>query len=200
MIEGVFPIPVGRYNIERPFVDVELNAIDSQDKISNFGNSISSNKAVLDLPELKQLKELLETYLNDFFKSVHSPKNDIKIYITQSWLNWTIPGQFHHKHAHPNSFISGVLYIHAEKETDKIMFHKDAYQQFEIKANDHHILNSNSWWFPVGTGDLLLFSSSLIHSVPELNEKHVRVSLSFNTFIEGELGIIDGPTLLTLKK
>jgi hypothetical protein len=52
--------------------------------------------------------------------------------LTQSWLNYTKPGQFHHKHAHPNSFISGVLYMKAARQRDKIYFYKDGYKQISL--------------------------------------------------------------------
>jgi hypothetical protein len=39
---------------------------------------------------------------------------EIDPFVTQSWLNWTKPGQWHHKHSHPNSLYSGVLYLDVE--------------------------------------------------------------------------------------
>ena len=35
---------------------------------------------------------------------------------------------------------------------------------------------------------LVIFPSSLMHSVPPVKKDQVRVSLAFNTFIKGELG------------
>jgi uncharacterized protein (TIGR02466 family) len=200
MIECVFPTPVGRYVFERHFSHNELEVINSQEKKNNRGNFISVNKSILDLPELKVIKESLEKYLKDFLETVYSPKNETKIYITQSWINWTETGQFHHKHAHPNSFISGVLYIQADKSNDKIMFYRDEYRQLEIVPKEYHILNSDSWFFNVGTQDIILFPSGLTHSVQNTVSLDTRISLSFNTFLEGEIGNIEGPTLLTFKK
>jgi uncharacterized protein (TIGR02466 family) len=200
MIQGIFPIPVGRYSIERPISNDEIHAVNSQEKTTNFGNSISVNKAVLDIPELKEIKDTTEKYLTEYFNTVYSPENNIKIYITQSWLNWTDTGQYHHKHSHPNSFVSGVLYLQADKDIDKIMFYKDTYRQFEIPAVEQHIMNSDSWWFSVGAGDILFFPSSLVHAVLNVETPQTRISLSFNTFIEGELGFEQGPTTLILKK
>ena len=58
--------------------------------------------------KLASINKFIEKCLNNFYQSVFSPRDDVEIYITQSWLNYTEPGQFHHKHAHPNSFVSGV--------------------------------------------------------------------------------------------
>jgi hypothetical protein len=41
---------------------------------------------------------------------------------------------------------------------------------------------------PVGTGDLLLFPSSLMHMVDNTVSKDTRISLSFNTFPVGTIG------------
>ena len=199
MIERIFPISLGRYNIERPFTNAELNAINFQERKNNIGNSISINKSILDDPALHHIKSSLETILNNYFNEVYSPKDNVKLGITQSWLNWTNNNQYHHKHNHSNSFISGVLYIYAKKETDTLMFYKDGYTQFDIIATDYHILNSSSWWVTVGEGDIVLFPSSLVHSVPNFNGSYTRLSLSFNTFLEGEIGSVDGSTFLKFK-
>jgi len=200
MIDGIFPVPIGRYIFERHFYYDELNFINSLKKKDNFGNSISEDKSVLDLPEFKEIRNSLEGCLTDFFQTVYNPKNKTNIYITQSWINWSTKGQYHHQHAHPNSFVSGVLYIEANKDTDKIIFHKNNYRQLEIIPKDRHILNSDTWDYSVGSGDIMLFSSDLVHSVPEIDTDQTRISLAFNSFIEGELGVPEGPTKLILKK
>ena len=45
---------------------------------------------------------------------------------------------------------------------------------------------------PVKTGDIVLFPSNLMHSVPKTEHDHTRVSLAFNSFWEGELGFVKG--------
>jgi len=60
------------------------------------------------------------------------------------------------------------------------------------------LYNSESWWFEVGTGDLLLFPSSLTHMVETVQEDE-RISLSFNTFPVGYVGDESSLTALHLK-
>jgi hypothetical protein len=45
-----------------------------------------------------------------------------------------------------------------------------------------------AWWFEVGTGDLVLFPSSLTHMVETVKGDQTRISLSFNTFPVGNIG------------
>ena len=127
-----------------------------------------------------------------------SPQDNVKLEITQSWINYTKTGQYHHKHAHPNSVISGVFYIQASKEIDKLFFYNESYQQIKIVPKEFHVYNSESWWLPVETGQLLLFPSSLTHMVATTSGEDDRISMSFNTFYKGKLGDEVALTGLTL--
>lgn len=76
----------------------------------------------------------------------------------------------------------------AVKDLDKIYFYSDTYNQVSISTKDFNPYNSPSWWLPVQTGDLMLFPSSLTHSVEPVRGDHTRISLSFNTFPVGYVG------------
>ena len=109
-------------------------------------------------------------------------------FITQSWLNYTEPGQSHHKHAHPNSVISGVLYINADQNTDKIFFFRQIFEQIKPAIRETNVFNSESWNAPVKTGQVVLFPSHLLHMVETKEGDNTRVSLAFNTFLKGVIG------------
>jgi len=126
--------------------------------------------------------------LSDYLKEIYAPKNDVTLRFTQSWANYTEPGQYHHKHEHPNSFLSGVLYINADPTKDKIYFYKNGYQQIKLPTENFNLYNSDSWWFEVATCDLLLFPSSLTHMVETTKSDQTRISISFNTFPKGYVG------------
>jgi len=124
----------------------------------------------------------------DYFDKVVCTDNSIVPYITQSWLNYTKTDQFHHHHSHANSYVSGVFYVNADKEVDKIAFHKRSLPTIELHKTEYNIFNSNSWWYPVKTGDIILFPSFLIHGVDKKKGTNTRISLSFNVFIKGKIG------------
>ena len=145
---------------------------------------------------MANLKAFVEASVGEYLRSIYSPKNEVGLRITQSWLNYCKPGEWHHKHAHPNSFISGVFYIKAAREHDKIHFYKDGYQQITLSTENYNAYNSESWWFEVGTGDLMLFPSGLTHMVEAVQQE--RVSLSFNTFPIGYVGEEEKLTALSL--
>jgi hypothetical protein len=189
-LELLFPTPIMFGEMERDFTKSELNFVEdhSSKTYQNQGNTTSLNNYILEEPELKELKEFCLNYINGYIKEVYRPKYNVKPYITQSWLNWTKPGEYHHTHEHPNSFISGVLYINAKKDEDKIKFHKSGYQQLYLETDDFTLLNSKTWWFNVKTGNIVLFPSSLTHNVESVTSDETRISLAFNTFLKGTIG------------
>ena len=190
--ELLFPTPVMFSEIDRPFTQEELDYVNSHGKEGmtnrNVGNVTSNNNYILEEPEMVALKEVVTKALNEYIKRVYKPKYPAEAYITQSWLNYTAKGEFHHKHEHPNSFISGVLYIHTDSTKDKITFHRSGYKQLQLATDTFDIYNSDSWWFNVKTGGLVLFPSSLTHHVEDVVADETRISLAFNSFIKGTLG------------
>jgi uncharacterized protein (TIGR02466 family) len=186
-INPLFPTAVASFKLGREFTPEEFFFVDNQPVHNNMGNTTSDNRYVFKDEALANLNAFAESCVEQYLKGVYAPKNEVKLRITQSWLNYTKEGQYHHKHAHPNSFISGVLYFKADAEKDKIYFYKDGYQQIKLPSDNYNLYNSESWWIPVGAGNLILFPSSLTHMV-EAVQGNERVSLSFNTFPVGYVG------------
>ena len=125
-VHPLFPQPIYFSNLERSLTKEELKTVNEYRKevFKNEGNTVSKNKYVLENKTLKNLKEDLNKKVIDYFNKVVCTSNTINPYITQSWLNYTENTQFHHSHSHPNSYVSGVFYVDAQKEIDTITFHK----------------------------------------------------------------------------
>ena len=195
---NLFPTPVAFLELGREFSAKENKFLLNLEQKPNDGNTTSKERKLLDDPKLASLREFMDASVSAYFKEIYSPKHDVNLRITQSWVNYTKPGQFHHKHAHPNSFISGVFYIKANKETDRIYFYKEGYQQIKLPVDQFNLYNSESWWLPVGAGELILFPSSFTHMVQSVQGEDLRVSMSFNTFPVGYVGDDDSLTGLHL--
>jgi hypothetical protein len=198
-IELLFPTPVMFNSLDREFTTEELNYINTHSKktYQNMGNTTSINNYILNEPELIDLKNIVQQHIENYISKIYKPRHPVMPYITQSWINWTEPGEYHHTHEHPNSFISGVLYINADTKEDKIKFHKSRYQQIHLDTDIYDMLNSQSWWFNVKTGDIVIFPSSLTHNVEKVTAGKTRISLAFNTFLKGIIG--DNRSLTELK-
>ena len=188
MLHNLFHTPVGIYKLDRDLSAKELLFLKNQETRSNMGNLTSINNSILKDKELTQLRDFIETKLSEYFTTVYSPKHKVNLKITQSWTNYTEKGEYHHKHEHPNSFVSGVFYVQADKTKDKIHFFKNIYHQINFPPSEWNVWNSESWWFEIGTCELILFPSSLTHMVPTVESDQTRISLSFNTFPVGNIG------------
>lgn len=188
-LNQIFPIPVAFFDLPREFTQHELDFIKNQTQRPNMGNTSSEDNYVLDKPELVDLKEFCLNSVNHYFQAVYCPDTAMKLRITQSWSNYTNGGQFHHRHAHPNSMVSGVLYIQSDPTKDRIYFYKTGYQPLKVQVRDWNLFNSESWWFESKPAQLILFPSSLEHMVQNTQaEAMTRISLSFNTFPVGVIG------------
>ena len=189
-ISGVFPIPVYISNLDRPFTKEEMQIFTTAEKkvVPNAGNITSANNYILNEKGMKNLKDILTAHVTEYIKRIHAPKYPMVPYITQSWANYTKKNQYHHTHEHPNSFISGVLYINANEAHDKITLHKKGYQQIKPVPTEWNWYNSDSWFYTVKTGMIILFPSGTTHNVETKEGDNKRISLAFNTFFKGTMG------------
>jgi uncharacterized protein (TIGR02466 family) len=190
IIHSLFPTPIFFSSLEREFTPLELKFVDKnkKDTYNNTGNITSNDNYVLNEKPFLNLKNELDLKVKEYFDKIICPSNKVKPYITQSWLNYTKKNQYHHKHQHPNSLVSGVFYINADEKLDKIKFFKEDYQPIKLEIKEYNLFNSQSWWFTVKTGDIVLFPSSLTHMVETKEGDNTRVSLAFNVFVEGKIG------------
>ena len=195
---GLFPTPVCCFDLGRDLSFREKKLLLNQDQNPNASNTTSVDRNLLENTKLSSLRKFVETSLDEYIKEICSPAQDIKLRITQSWASYTKPGQHHHKHFHPNSLISGVFYVKTNKDSDRIYFYRDGYQQIKLPVDQWNLFNSDSWWLTAETVQLLLFPSFLTHMVETVEGDDTRVSLSFNTFPVGYIGDDESLTGLNL--
>jgi uncharacterized protein (TIGR02466 family) len=170
IIHSLFPTPVFFSSLERKLTPLEIKFLNKKEKdtYNNTGNITSNDNYVLNEKPFLNLKNELDLKVKEYFDKIICPSNKVKPYITQSWLNYTKRNQYHHKHQHPNSLVSGVFYINADEKLDKIKFFKERLLNL---LNLNYLLTTtiylilSSWWFTVKTGDIVLFPSSLTHMV-----------------------------------
>jgi uncharacterized protein (TIGR02466 family) len=196
---SLFPTPVGQFQFGRNLTENEYTFMANQEKRPNTGNTTSKDRNILEHEQFKGLREFIDASIHKYFDAIYKPKFDVKLRITQSWLNYTEPGQYHHKHAHPNSVLSAVFYVDADPEVDKIYFYaSNLYKQIDFKTREWNLFNSESWWLPVESGGLVVFPSHFQHSVEVKSGNNTRISLALNTFPTGYVGDDDSLTGLHL--
>ena len=155
----------------------------------NKFNYTSVDTYILKNSEMKKLKNFIESNLNLFFFEILKFKKHLQVYITQSWLNFNPKGSSHHVHNHKNSIFSGVYYYNLCDTS--ITFESPYPNPLTGNITDIHdleeknVFNTHKVTIKELQNKLILFPSTIFHSV-SINEKNdVRISLAFNTFIEG---------------
>lgn len=162
------------------------------------GNFRSKDSYVFDKKQLVNIKKFCQHSLDMFTKDVMQAKE--KLIITQSWCNTNPKGSIHHEHIHPNSIVSGVFYFRIDSSLPPIMFSKTQFEMLKLNFEKFNSINSETFYLPLVSGELILFPSHLRHSVPRNTSDEVRISLSFNTFVKDSLGSQDSLTELNLRR
>ena len=118
-----------------------------------------------------------------------------RLEITQSWANTSQKGQSMWSHSHPNSFVSGILYL--TNSNASTVFSMDSiwtnyYQntshtlQLKYEDDDGTLVNHKQ---KTVEGDLIIFPSNLVHTVDEHDiGDYDRYTISFNSFPAGVIG------------
>ena len=198
IVQSLFPTPVACFTLDQGLTPVEQQFVMSQETRRSMGNTMTVDVNILKNSNLARLTQFIQQSLNLYFENIYKPKTPCTVEITQSWINYTRPGEYHHRHDHPNSLLSGVYYIDVDNEHDSIFFFNREFRQIQIVPTEHNMFNSDSWQVPVKTNDLLIFPSSVPHMVTTTKTSKTRISLAFNTFVKGEIGSTTGLTDLII--
>jgi uncharacterized protein (TIGR02466 family) len=178
--------------MEREFTDSEIEHTENLliDLRKNVLNRSSENSQVLNTPEYAGLKEIVMKAAETYCYEVMRYEREMKLRITQSWLNLSLENQGHHLHHHPNSFISGVLYLKCRKG-DSIGFSNSNFKTLEPGIREQIVLNSDFFPIDVEAKDIVIFPSLTPHQVQCVNVQTPRISLAFNFFPYGVIGTDD---------
>ena len=193
---SLFPIPllVCAYQWDYSEELKWIRSVESWRENKDSYNRQSTDTFILDHPELKKIRTFIETKLNTFVSQTLGSED--KLAITQSWLNKNEKGESHHEHVHPNSMISGVWYPVIHDKLPPIQFRNRAQRDVELSTERYNTFNSATFMLPLNPGELILFPSNLTHSVQPNPFDEERISLSFNTWVKGNIGKIASLTYL----
>ena len=195
----LFPTPLLITQYEQP-IDKELAYLKtlSYRQQTGNGNYRSDDSYLLRHEKLKNIKNFLGESVNKFTTNVLNSKQ--RLVITQCWANRNPKGSRHHEHVHPNSIISGVMYFQINEKLPPIQFAKERQDGVKLDPVKYNHVNSESFMLPCKPGELILFPSSLKHSVPINQGDEDRISISFNTFSIDALGSEQALTHLDIRR
>ena len=161
-------------------------------------NNQTEDTFILDKPEMSRVRKFIDSKIKQFLFDIMGSDNELVI--TQSWVNKNGKGQQHHEHSHPNSMISGVWYPQINEELPPIHFRNQKQRDISLSIKEFNAVNSATFMLPLRRGELIIFSSDILHSVPINMKDEERISLSFNTWAKGSMGSIDTLTYIPIDR
>ena len=109
--------------------------------------------------------------------------------VASAWININSPGAYNVKHSHPESQLSGVMWIKSPKDGGVIEFENpNSHEAFtEMNAYTEEFKEKNFvypvYWFTPTEGRIVVFPSYLQHEVRENKSNEDRISISFNLIL-----------------
>ncbi len=141
------------------------------------------------------LSDYLQKCNDDLWAYLKIGEDESKLVTTQCWMNRTRKGVVKMCHTHPNSIISGILYL-TDSEVPTIFQTRNFYKRgcIRIEKNYHDYYMNETV-----RGRTVMFPSTLAHFVPENTVKEHRITISWNTFLDGRIGSEKTLTTLAVK-
>ena len=134
-------------------------------------------------PFFEELKNLLDLHVKTFVEELDFDLEGRNLKLEDLWINILSEGGNHSAHLHPNSVISGTIYISMPPKTSAIKFEDPRLPM--MMAAPSRLVNAKEYLKPFiyvnpSVGDVLLWESWLRHEVPANNSSEERISISFN--------------------
>jgi uncharacterized protein (TIGR02466 family) len=190
-VNSIFGIPVWQTD-PYPFSKKEIRFLKSlYSKVTeNKGkNHTSTDRYIFKHKELKGVKKFVQDNLDAYWHGMLAVSKESPLHITQSWVNFNEKTTEHHSHRHTNSCLSGVMYV---ENTSPILFEKEKEHLIlpflSLKYTALNQLNSPDLAVETKNGALLIFPSSTMHRVAPNQSENCRISISFNTWLSGNVG------------
>ena len=134
-------------------------------------------------PIFDDLKKLLDLHVHQFSRELDFNLEGRDLKLEDVWINILAEGGNHSAHLHPNSVISGTIYISMPAETSAIKFEDPRHSM--MMAAPSRLVNAKEYLKPFIyinplVGEILLWESWLRHEVPTNMSAKERISISFN--------------------
>ena len=160
-------------------------------RMATGNGNYTEDKYVLNkLPDLRlEIAKVIEQFARDILKI----NKKIGFKFLNSWINIHGHKDFSHSHYHSNSLFSGVYYLKCEEGQGFLEFNNNKYNNhlsslFNFEYDELNLINNSLHRFNARTGNLIIFPSSIPHSVSTNNSQEKRYSLAFNAFPFGKFG------------
>lgn len=176
---------------------LQLEAETNSKAISNVGgfhSEVTNLKDIIDLNTMDEMHTIYENYINEVFSDVKTiDRHEIQMFC---WLNINRGSNINtaHEHTPTGSIFSAVYYVEVPSNLENndgcfifedLMYphprnENNVQQPFYRMPSLIESKNENIEYLKMSNKDLIIFPSSLFHSVAPTNTNDLRISLAIN--------------------
>jgi uncharacterized protein (TIGR02466 family) len=195
-VHPLFSYPVFESQISE-ITDEEKQFIFNCEYVRFYSNDgfITKNIYILNLPEMNRIKQEILKSFNLYCQKVICVSDEIKFKFTTSWVIKHLHGDSAQRHLHANSIFSGILYVKTPQKCGNLVFHRGTDSRslfpstvFTENYKKWNIFNAQSFTFEPSDNKILIFPSTLLHSVTQNLSNEDRYCIAFNFFPIGKIG------------
>ena len=209
MIHQLFSKSILTADLGRSFSTQEQSAFETAEYVLDLSDvaqeptNISYTKEVniLKTLELVDLESFILKNVNDYMFKEFEVIDPVEFYISRSWFVKSQHRGFGRRHNHPNSVLSGVLYLQSDANSGNLILHdlqNTKFGSIEFSYKSINKTNCSYVSIPPKPGMLVMFPSTTMHEVGINQSRQTRYSLSFDIWFKGTAGTGKTHTVLTV--
>ena len=172
-----------------PVQEKILEFVESQE-FTYHGNGYITSEDLLDHSQMHVVRDCITERVKEFVYGDCGISDEMELELVSSWANLHKKGDFSQVHGHYNCIVSGVWYLTTTLKTGKFVVHSD-HKLFgnllDFPKRVYNEFNGDNYSFIPKVGDLLIFPSTLKHSVTCNEEDIDRFSVAFNYMLRGNV-------------
>ena len=193
-VNSLFPVPFYTSEVELDLEDIRKRI----EKLARYQEGLNDsdgyiypkNEQLFGRKEFSDVKDEAKKHVDRFMREVLKYDYDDSFFAC-SWFNINEPGSNHHRHYHPNSIISGVIFITNPANSGQLIFNSPHQRDIilEVKRGAISTSFSDGIFSPrQEVGCIALFPSWLEHAVTKNLSDESRLTIAFNVFVKGHIG------------
>ena len=146
----------------------------------NVYTTVRSGMNLADLPPFQKLRRHIIEEANAFAGAYGFNVERYPLKLNECWVNVYGQGDAQEVHVHRNSVISGIYYVAAPPGSGELLFHSPLIEMLEPPTVHGNLFNAPIRNFAPKPGVMIMFRSSVRHSVKPTKGKEQRISVAFN--------------------
>ena len=167
-------------------IKLKANPIDPN-HLTSLGNyNASFNTQQEEIPNAEPLKTFIIESAKEYCTAIGGDTDAYEFHVNNIWLNEMKSKGEHRAHQHYGSNFSGCFYVRLPRGSGCITFETalNRFDKADLKPKEFTIHNSHKWNAIPNEGDLLLWESHVVHSVPPETFEGTRRSIGFDVHLK----------------